>query len=225
MQKKHLHPYINAKQFKNMMNMHSLKITSAYLREEGEVITSVLKQTNPDNIKEFVSVGDASLIYSNITRRMALNYTVVDPLIKLTKNDDIKRNNISIINQELANAKLKNKPNKVIALIFNLVSYLTDPIDIINKHIKPNDIVIISTWSKNTNAIKLRKKYFSYLNKLSNSKLTYENNMLNLSDLNLDAVKHLKKYTIVKQLFTDIAILYTGKPLEPTHEPTTYCIH
>lgn len=155
-----------------MLSPQALIYAAPFLGEEKDVLVDFLQNTSQISQMNLVVVGAGELWYLPLGFEYAKRYVSIEPLSDIFLNDSIKylttaNPRITVINKRFHDVKSADLPdgNSVFVFLFNILAYLEDPLEDINKLIKPGDILFISGWNhRNPLARSVRKQYFDYLN-------------------------------------------------------------
>lgn len=206
--------------FIRMMLPDAEKNAQPYVREEKQELIRLMSQDGLINEKNFIVIGAGTLWYIEISYKKVKKYIAIEPLANIFIPKQInfilkKHANIQIINSEFGDFNNQYIPNcnSIFVFHFNILSYITNPIDKINKYLKKNDILYISTWRNTSEGKKIRKKYFDYINmnRTDNSFIIDPKTSVGLCNLDcfpFKKLKHYKQHKRVKGNITDILIIY-----------------
>jgi len=160
--------------FISMYSHEAVRIAQPFLRGEYENIFKAIKLF-PDKYKTFVVIGCGPAVYFKVSQDKNLQYIGIEPEIESFRHEI----NAILENKELGAIFFKKKlekikesqlrkliPPKIIIFAFNIANYIPDFTSQLTKIVNPQDLVIISSWLRNPLALKVRKEYFEYINKI-----------------------------------------------------------
>ncbi len=210
---------IDENYFFRMMSPQATKLTTQYDREEQNNLAKLFK-TLP-NLKSinFIVVGAGPLWSIELAFSRVKNYIAIEPLSNLFIQKQfsflIKQfPHIQIINKKFQDVSKEKLPQgkSIYAFIFNIISYMENPIVYINKLIRKGDILYISTWNNTKEAKEIRRKYFDYLNSFEKNVIIDPEKTIGLCNLDIfpfNELKYYKNHKRIKGEITDILIIYT----------------
>ncbi len=97
-------------------------------------------------------------------------------------------------------------------IFFNVISYIEDPIQSINRIIRKGDILFLSSWAKNQKARTIRKEYLTYLNNAESHPavdLSVTTGLCNLDEFPFEKLKYYSRHVRQNSTVTDVLIIYT----------------
>lgn len=211
---------LQADYFVRMMLPNAEEKAVRYSTEEKIALLSVL-ENKIYNSYNFVVIGSGTLWYIDEVYEKVHKYIAVEPLAEIFIHKQVmflidKLSKVLVINDEFGNfsEKLINDFNNVLVFHFNILSYIPDPIQKINKYLKEGDVIFISSWSSTSEAKNIRKAYFDFINNgISDDDLKIDpSSDIGLCDLDLfDFLKlsHYKSHKRIKGEITDILIIFS----------------
>lgn len=205
--------------FIKMMMPDAEKKAELYIQEEKDAIARLLSGVKSLNKMNFIVVGAGALWYIEMAFARAKRYIAIEPLADIFIQKQFsfilsKHKNIKVIAKELGNFKKSEIPNNSSIFIFhfNILAYLPDPIDKINKYLKKGDILYFSTWGNSNRARKIKQEYFKYLglDQAANPfKIDFSSDKLcDLDAFPFDQLKYYKTHKRIKGKIADILIIY-----------------
>lgn len=158
--------------FYQMMTPENTALVKPYEDEEHACISKVMDRDPDISQKNIVVIGAGNLSYLDLAINKAKNYVAVEPLSHIFISDEQQKSvaqsdNIFVLNKKFQDITPSDLPegNCVYIFIFNIISYIHEPLDALNALIKKGDTIIISTWNTTSQpALNLRKTYFDALN-------------------------------------------------------------
>ncbi|MBI5064691.1 hypothetical protein HZA97_00515 [Candidatus Woesearchaeota archaeon] len=186
-----------------MYSHKAIKIARPFLDSEEKKVLKAIKFF-PQKYKTLICVGCGPAAYFNLALNKKLKYVGIDPWIDLFKH----RISALHINKKLGAVFFKRKIEKLNVVLhkfrgpkififtFNIANYIPDLAVKLSKIVDKNDLIIISTWSKTKSAINLRKKYFTYLNRLINVNQPFDCSL----KLNLNKMTKELKFQFEKKI-------------------------
>lgn len=206
--------------FVRMMMPQAEKIASPYLGEEEDLLKKLITSIPNSQLKNCVVVGAGFLWYLQLIHQFGKKYYAVEPLAHMYVQKEFsylltKHENIKIIPKKFGEfpASEISRGNSLFIFIFNILAYIPSPIKKINEYIKEGDILFVSSWARTNKAIKLRKKYFEYLNSCESdsAKKIDQIDTIGLCDLDFFPFERLKNYKNHKRItneISDVLIIY-----------------
>lgn len=213
--------YLQSDYFVRMMLPDAEKRADSYVSEEKISLAKLLSKTKDIDNRNFVVVGCGTVWYIELSYSKAKKYIAVEPLAEIFLPKQIrfileKQKYIKIIGKPFGNFPKKELGdlNSVFVFHFNILSYIPDPVNKINKYLRKGDILYISSWNSTEEARIARKKYFDFINSGVNSEAAKIDPELTTGLCNLDIFpfKKLKNYQShqrIKGKITDVLIIYT----------------
>ncbi|MCX6732944.1 MAG: hypothetical protein NTV98_05385 [Candidatus Roizmanbacteria bacterium] len=205
--------------FFRMMSPGAARKSKSYEDEEQKSLQWLIDNTSDIFERNFIVIGAGTLWYVDLVFNKVKNYIAIEPLSKLYISRQLmflikKFKNIKIISKLFGDVSIDEIPNgkNIYVFMFNILAYIEGPITRINKLIKPNDIIYISSWNKTPEAKQVRKKYFDYLNSFENEIIIDPESTLGLCHLDnfpFDKLKYYKSHKRITDKITDILIIYT----------------
>lgn len=162
---------ISDEYFYRMLSPQALMLSASYHREESNVLEACLKNNRRTRKMNFVAVGGGELWELRRALKYTKSYTCIEPLADVFMNSSVKFlmeqfKNITYVPKRFGEVVASDLPrrNNFFMFLFNILAYIDDPIEIINRLTKPGDILFISTWADTEEALERRNTYFEYLN-------------------------------------------------------------
>lgn len=204
---------ISDEYFYRMLSPQALKLSAPYHQEESSVLEVCLKNHATKNMN-FAAIGGGELWQLRLALAHTKTYTCIEPLADVFMNDSVKylveqSSNVSYIAKRFEDVTREDLPqrNNFFMFLFNVLAYVHNPIEAINKLSKPGDILFISTWANTKQAKKCREGYFSYLNSCGEQADIFCARF-NISDLKLAELKHFKNSERFSNNVTDMLVIY-----------------
>ncbi len=204
--------------FYRMLSPYALKLSAPYNDEESEVLEWCLQSCPAVRDMNFVAVGGGELWELRRASKYAKRYICVEPLSDIFMNDSVKYlveqfDTISYIPKRFGDVKQSDLPpgNSFFMFLFNILAYIDNPVDAINKLLRPGDMLFISTWADTPEARRTRSSYFDHLNEMEEEAIIDPEQSIGLSHFDhfpFDELKYMKSYERVKGKITDILIIY-----------------
>lgn len=206
--------------FVRMMLPDAEKKASPYIEEERLNVMNLLKQIENAQEMNFIVIGAGTLWYIELVYDQVKTYIAIEPLADIFIQKQLrylltKHPNIKVIDKELGDFESSDLPsnNSVFVFHFNILAYIPDPLEKINKYIKKGDIIYISSWGTSEKARTVRKNYFEYLN-LNVSQDSFKIDpddtigLCNLDIFPFQKLKHYKRHERIKGEIADMLIIY-----------------
>lgn len=206
--------------FVRMMLPDSVKKAELYVAEESKELIQLISHVTNVGKMNFVVIGAGTLWYIEMVYEKVKQYIAIEPLADIFIQNQIsfilkKHKNIKVIGKDFGEFKKTDlaKNNSIFVFHFNILSYIPDPIDKINKYLTNGDILYISSWSDSGKAKYVRKAYFDYLNQnksFSSFRIDPEKTvgLCNLDIFPFKKLKYYKRHKRIKGKITDILIIY-----------------
>jgi len=205
--------------FYRMFSPVAMEISDPYHIEEGKIIEDLLLNHASARNMNFVSIGAGALRHLRYALRFTYGYVGVEPSLKNFLNEDIgflieRNREITLVDKKFEMLEKKDLPfgNCFYVFLFNIFPYLEDPFSVINRFLKKGDVILLSTWNRNENAMAIRKRYFDYLNSFEEEAVIDPEKDIILGDwsnFNFDSLDHYQNHKIIKGDVTDILIIYS----------------
>lgn len=204
--------------FYRMLSPYALRLSAPYNDEESEVLEQCLESYPSVKGMNFVAVGGGELWELRRASKYAKRYICIEPLADIFINDSVKYlveqfDNISYVPKRFGDVKQSDIPpgNSFFMFLFNILAYVDNPIDSINKLLQPGDVLFISTWAETAEARRTRASYFDHLNEIEKEVIIDPEQGVGLSHFDhfpFEELAHMKSYERVKGTVTDILIIY-----------------
>lgn len=206
--------------FYRMLSPQAIKWSNPYNLEEEKLLKQLLlKMVNIRNMN-FIAVGAGELWYLKYGLKHAQKYVAIEPSLDVFLSDSIKylasqMKSITLINKKFGDVNLNEIPpaNSLYVFLFNILAYIENPVQTINKILRQGDILFISSWNhKSTKAKAVRKKYFDYLNSFEKEVVIDPEDTIGLCHLDNFPFQKLKYYSKHERIIgkiVDILIIYT----------------
>lgn len=205
--------------FVRMMLPDSEKKAEPYVKEEAKWLKELITSVHGLNQWNFVVVGSGTLWYLDLVYNHVKNYVAVEPLADVFIQKQVNfilsyHSDIHVIPNQFGEFNKEQIPsaNSVFLFHFNILSYIPEPINKINKYLRKGDVLYISTWNNSEIAKKSRRDYFNYINNGMNDKefKVDPDKPIGLCNLDNFPFNELKYYTTHKRIkgeVTDILII------------------
>jgi hypothetical protein len=209
---------VNDEYFYRMLSPYALKLSAPYNDEESKVLEQCLKAFPAIRDMNFIAVGGGELWELRRARQYAKRYVCIEPLADIFINDSVKYlveqfDDISYISKRFGEVRRSDLPpdNSFFMFLFNILAYVEDPIESINKVLRPGDVLFISTWANTDEARRIRSAYFNHLNGVGKEVVIDPEQTIGLSHLDnfpLEKLTYVKQHERVKGAVTDTLIIY-----------------
>ncbi len=213
-------PTVNDEFFIRMMLPIIKKEASSYNAEEKNVLLNLLTNLPNKALYQLVVIGSGALSYVDVAISQHLSYVAIEPLIDFYIQSELlflieQKHNITIIPKTFGDFPSTdlNKTNRVFLFTFNVFAYIGDAIEKINRYINTGDIIFVSTWNLHSNnALKIRKKYFDYINKSmmevhTNMSEFQNGEIYNLDNFDCSKLNYYTNNQRIKGEITDVLII------------------
>lgn len=204
---------ISDEYFYRMLSPQALKLSAAYHQEESSVLEKCLKKNSTKNMN-FAAIGGGELWRLRLALAYTKSYACIEPLADVFMNDSVKylveqSSNVLYIAKRFEDVTREDLPsrNNFFMFLFNVLAYINDPIEAINKLSKPGDILFISTWANTKESKRCRDGYFSYLNSCGEQAGMFSDRF-NISDLKLADLKYFKSSERLSNNVADVLVIY-----------------
>ena len=211
--------------FSGMMEAQSLKAAQPFLNEEGRFLNKLIKELNAKgDCYSYTGIGDPVAIYADQILPYCNKYLCVDPLLNIYQKDQannknylfenkIKYYNLEFQKLPIRKNAVKCKENYIFTFVFNLISYLPNPLLKIQKMVQPGDIITYSVWSDNDKAKKVRQYYLQSLqnNQMLELEIKHQdkNYMIkNHQDIVDSCLNNIKEKVVIHGDVIDFVIIY-----------------
>jgi len=211
-------PIINnvSSRYEKMLSEEAIEKAGPYLREEQTILENYLAENICLRSMNCCVVGGGSFHYLLQALSFAKTYTLVEPflnlyvsdetLMKIKKSEKIKYFDIDF---ETFCRKSNNCCSESTLYIFwfNVILYINNPIEMINKIIKKGDIIFVSGWMNTLFSHNILVDYFNYVNcGFNESSIPH---LPTLENLSFENIKHAKDINTFQGNFADIRIINT----------------
>lgn len=204
--------------FYRMLSPYALRLSAPYNDEESEVLEQCLESYPAVKDMSFVAVGGGELWELRRASKYAKRYICIEPLADIFINDSVKYlveqfDNISYVPKRFGDVRPDDIPpgNSFFMFLFNILAYVDNPMDSINRLLQPGDVLFISTWADTAEARRTRASYFDHLNEIEKEVIIDPEQGVGLSHFDhfpFEELAHMKSYERVKGTVTDILIIY-----------------
>jgi|GEM_PF-6961237 hypothetical protein len=200
--------------FYRMLSKESGKFTKYYLTEEGEILKNfVTKQTEVKNMN-FVVVGAGPLLHLPLGYENSKRYIAIDPItdlfVKNSQQNFISKNKkIKIFKkyfEELEPNEISSE-NSLYVFTFNVISYIKNWKNALNKIIKRGDIVFVSYWNNNLKNKTLINEYYDFI--YGKELILLQKNMIDTCDIDYKKIKYFKHAKKFHGKFVKAITIYT----------------
>lgn len=203
--------------FYRMLSPFALRLASPFLFEERAFLEGFLGKFSSSENMNFVSVGAGGLFYLDMAYKYAKKYIAVDPLINIFVNDSVRfliklSSKIKLVNKLFDNVEQSDlgDGNSIYVFLFNVLSYVNNPIKVINKIIKQGDILFISGWNMSTRSRLVMQKYFEYVDEDDyQNGFSYFSQLTQHKNFDFSKVKYCKKVQHKVGKVSEAFIIYT----------------
>lgn len=200
--------------FVRMLSKEGLKKAALFLNGEYEHLEKMLasRSVNREN-QNFIAIGGGNLLYIDLAYKYNCNYITVDPSVDMFLSKEVQFlvtnfSKIKLIRDNFLNLKksdIKNRSNNIFIFLFNVISYIHNPIQYLNQLIKPGDTVFISLWNHTPQSLKVINDYFKYVyqqkDKIENF---YVRELDAFKVQNVNKIKYLKEILYFETKFNRI---------------------
>lgn len=203
-----------------MLSPHALVHSAPFLDEEKKVLKNLLENTPNVDQMNLVAVGAGELWYLRFGLKYTKNYVSIEPLSDTFLNDSVKylteiNPRITILNKRFRDVKSSELPEckSIFVFLFNILAYLENPLENINKLIKPGDMLFFSSWNQaNPLSRSVRKQYFDFLNSFEKDVIIDPEGSVGICKLDnfpFSSLKSYQRHERITDEITDILIIYT----------------
>ncbi len=210
---------VSEEYFYRMLSPYALKYSAPYNIEEESALKELLSKNSFKDNTSLAVIGCGDLWYVDLARRYNMGYVAVEPLIDIFVNKYIQSlinsfGNIYLIKSKFGEINSNSLPsgNLLWVFTFNILAYIENPIEHINKYLRQGDILFISSWCQNKEAKYVRKEYFDYLNSFEREVVINPEETIGLCKLDIfpfNELKYYKTHIRIKGKITDVLIIYT----------------
>ena len=160
--------HFERKRFLRMLCPLGLNLAKPYLAEERQSLLALMEKEHLYSNSLFIAIGAGPLIHLDVAISYNQTYVGIDPLINefINKLVKIPANGITIINKTLEEVNKCELPlgRQLFVFLFNVISYINDVAEHVNRLVRPGDFVFFSTWSKTKESNKNKHDYFQHVN-------------------------------------------------------------
>lgn len=201
-----------------MMLPKSFAIAAPFIKEEKEALEEVLDQLPNPKKYNFVAIGAGQLAHLELGMERTKGYVSIEPLTDLYIGSPLQYLASKFINIKLIKSTFENTSksdlfdgNNIFLFLFNIISYLENPLKGINRLASPGDVLFLATWNTSENSKKLRKDYFDYLNSYEKEVIIDPEKTVGLCNLKafpFDKLHHYKKHFLLEGNIIDVLVVY-----------------
>lgn len=152
--------------FQKMFSAHGLKIAKPYLDEEAYDLQDDILKENLNSIRNIVVIGAGPLRY--LEAASGRHYIAIDKfqsaflsnrMRSMMKNVSI----VTLINKPFESISIDDLPlsHNLYIFTFNVISYINNPVALINKIAQTNSLIYISGWNEMNSDV--MHQYLDYL--------------------------------------------------------------
>lgn len=208
---------INAKIiFKRMFTDLAFKEAHAYISEEQSVLEELIRNTYQTCRMNFCIVGGGPFHYLPLASQYFNKYILIEPYLRHLVDEYSIKAKKKLTNIECIEKRFEDycrdfstpsfSTKTLYVFWFNVIAYIQNPIECLNRIIKTGDTVFISRWG---NSEKSQKTLEDYLNHVNSGKKKNAHRSLQVAQsLPLDQLCCTSKLKFVRQNITDIVIAH-----------------
>jgi hypothetical protein len=204
--------------FYRMLSPQALTLSAPYNNEESEELERCLCQYAGIKDMNFIAIGGGELWELRKALKYTARYVCIEPLANIFINDSVKflteqHDTISIVAKKFGAVMAEDLPsgNSFFMFLFNILAYINDPIESINRLLRQGDILFMSTWANTPEAHRTRMSYFEFLNEDQEIIIdpAASVGLAHFDNFPFEKLRFYKRHERIKGAVTDILIIYT----------------
>lgn len=159
--------------FEAMQSKASLALTLPYHAEELERIEGCISSLKAEQRKvdNFVAIGAGHFRYADVALKNKLTYVAIEPSFRdeaphMNAGFQTPQANVHIVPKKFEDVTQADLPSgrNLFFFLFNVFPYIQDALSCLKSLTKTGDIVVISSWNKDSpEAQRLKTTYYGYL--------------------------------------------------------------
>ncbi len=202
--------------FYRMLSPFALSYASSFLQEEERHLLQLIKKLPVIGNMNFVVIGAGPLTYLRLGAAYAKKYIAVDPCLDYFINDSMRyladsTSNVALVKKPFNQLQRSDVGQErcLFVFLFNVISYLENPLATIHQLARPGDILFVSTWNETDTARHTMERYFAYVDN-QESYITVENLVRQkaLKKFSEEFLTTFSRVETVKGDITESAIIY-----------------
>ena len=212
-------PQLTNEYFYRMLSPEALRLAHSYLVQEDRILETFLVHAPSARQMNFVAVGAGEFSYLQHSLTYASRYVLIEPNMDIYFNESIRfladqMKNVFLIKKRFHEVKQEEIPsgNSLFVFFFNVISYIENPIQSINRLLKKGDVLFLSSWAKTQKARVIRSQYFTYLNNFETHPVvdpTKTTGLCNLDMFPFEKLDYYSHHTRQQSDVVDVLIIYT----------------
>ena len=161
---------ISDEYFYRMLSNEGIRLSAPFHLEEERALRSALS-AHADQRSTVLAIGSGELWALRLALQHAGAYLCVEPLLDLHINDSVRylveqNPRVRLLGKLFSQLQQEDLPEgpAFYLFFFNVLAYISHPLEHLNRLLRPGDTLFISTWADTERAREVCAGYFHYLN-------------------------------------------------------------